>query len=231
MVKNQKKFNRLSGFCLLEGINIDVIELIDKRAMLENCSRRSLLYEQEKPAQYLFLLLEGEVKLSHFLPDGKEIIHRFVQPGESFGESLLKGSKTRKESAMVLTNTASLVKIEKNELLHIVEHEPRWEPNLSRLMFRRLSETREKHEELIQYNAQARIHRFLLGLIDLKGTNIGLEVMVTFPYTHKDVAAYTQSSRQKVTSLLGQFRKEGHIYLNRGKLIVRDLERFKRLRF
>ena len=45
--------------------------------------------------------------------------------------------------------------------------------------------------------------------------------------THQDIANITCTSRQTVTLVLNDLRKENLIYFNRGRILVRDMENLK----
>ena len=231
MITNRDNIESLSSFPLLEGINRDVITEVEKRCDKLRFKRREVIYGQNENEAHFYFLMEGEVKLSRFLEDGKEIAYRFALPGEVFGELVLNEPSDQGDFAQALTSHITVLRIHKNELLHLLSPESKWEKNLNNLFIQRLHASRNRHEELVQYNSKERIHRFLIQLIETKGGKVGVEDLADFPFTHYDVAAFTQTSRQTVTSLLGDFRRENHIHLERGRLLVRDLKSFKSLKF
>lgn len=221
----------LKSFPLMEGINQDVVREVAKKCEQLEFKRRDIIYAQNENEVNFYFLIKGEVKLSWLLNDGKEMAYRFAIPGEVFGEMVLKDQTALSDFAQVISSKVTVLCIHKNELLHLLAQEPKWEKNLSDLCLQRLQSSRKRHEQLVQYNSKERIHLFLIELMDKKGKKVGMEDLTDFPYTHHDVAAYTQTSRQAVTSLLGELRKGEHIHLERGRLLIRDLASFKKLKF
>ncbi|MEM9260866.1 MAG: Crp/Fnr family transcriptional regulator, partial [Bacteroidota bacterium] len=82
----------------------------------------------------------------------------------------------------------------------------------------------DKIENLIFKDARSRIVNFLYEVVAERGRKVGYEMLLKHSLTHQDIASITCTSRQTVTLVLNELRKENLIYFNRGRILVRDME-------
>lgn len=53
------------------------------------------------------------------------------------------------------------------------------------------------------------------------------EWIIKTKLTHRDIAALTATSRQTVSEILNELRREDQIFFERGKILIRDIESLK----
>ncbi len=59
------------------------------------------------------------------------------------------------------------------------------------------------------------------------GTPVGNEILLKHDLTHQDFANLTATSRQTVTVTLNDLRDNNLIYMERKKILIRDLDKLK----
>lgn len=69
-------------FMKLDG---EQIAKLEAHSRVRNVARNSPIYMPNDPADYVFLLASGRVRICHLTPEGKQAILAFVYPGELFG--------------------------------------------------------------------------------------------------------------------------------------------------
>ena len=89
----------------------------------------------------------------------------------------------------------------------------------------RLMKAETRLEALIFKDARARIIDFLKDSVIRRGRKVGYEMLLKHCLTQQDIANITGTSRQTVTSVLNELRKENLIYFNRRTILIRDMER------
>jgi CRP-like cAMP-binding protein len=92
------------------------------------------------------------------------------------------------------------------------------------MISRRLKYTEKRLESLIFKDARQRIVDFLRHHAELHGRQVGFETFFRHNFTQQDIANFTGTSRQTVTSVLNALRKSNKIYFNRRGVLIRDLE-------
>jgi CRP-like cAMP-binding protein len=88
---------------------------------------------------------------------------------------------------------------------------------------KRLTRAESRLESLIFKDARSRIIDFLKDSLEKRGRQVGFEVMFKHSLTQQDIANLTGTSRQTVTSVLNELKKENLIYFTRKSILVRDV--------
>jgi len=78
---------------LFEGLNGDQLELLRSIFVPRDSHTGTRLFEQGEPAEYLYLVVAGEVIIHYKPDDGPEILVARVRPGGVAGWSALLGNR------------------------------------------------------------------------------------------------------------------------------------------
>ena len=76
---------------------------------------------------------------------------------------------------------------------------------------------------MILKDARARIIDFLKDNARNQGKQIGYEMLLKHSLTQQDIANFTGTSRQTVTSVLNDLKKSNLIYFKRKSILIRDM--------
>jgi len=175
---------------------------------MKRIGRKQVIYLAGDPAHTLYRLESGLVRIVELLPDGRTLTLRHVLPGDYFGEEALEGKRAMTEAVVQGFDPKAM----DHQALHQVAR------NLARQMRRVLAyETHLQTGEL-----RARIARYLLFLADTPASfrdEEGLYVTVS----HEEIADATASTRESVSKLLSDMRREGLIATAYRKVYLLDL--------
>lgn len=164
--------------------------------------RREAFYLAEDPADNLFLLEEGLVRIVELLPDGRQLTLRHVLPGDYFGEEALEGGRHRYTAEALTEARAQALDPRKfsHEALLLVAR------NLARQM--RRVQAYEAHLQLGEL--RARVARYLLFLDRTPARGEDLRGMYVLA-SHEEIADATASTRESVSKILSDLRRDGLI--------------------
>jgi CRP-like cAMP-binding protein len=188
-------------------------------------SRYSFIYLPEDNAKTLFFLVKGTVKIGTHGSDGKEVIKRLVSPMSLFGEMGLVGEKKRGDFAQVLKDEVHLYSVPVHDFKRLMQQNFELCAATMAEFGSRVIQAENRLESVIFKDARARIVDFIKESIHENGRRVGYEMLLKHSLTHQDIANITCTSRQTVTLVLNELRKSDLIYFNRGKILVRDMER------
>lgn len=183
-----------------------------------------IIYFQDSEAKYLHVIVQGRVKIGMYLKDGKEVTKAILGEGEVFGEMALAGEDTRKEYAEAMDNNTLICMLSLDEIKGLMMSEKDMSLRIMKWMGLRLRKLERKIELLTFRDARTRIIEFLKDAAAWKGKPIGHEVLIRTKLTHSDIAKLTATSRQTVSEVLNQLKTEDRIYMERGKILIRDIE-------
>ena len=118
---------------LFRGVSKATKEHLRELAEKESHPAGTFLFHGGEPAEHLYLLEEGRVRLR--AGEGGQVAYMLSEPGEVFGWSSMVGQKEYTLSAECVVPVKAL-KFEKKALLHLLEKDP---PS-GFVVFRHLSE-------------------------------------------------------------------------------------------
>jgi CRP-like cAMP-binding protein len=218
------KINLLDQFTLFDALTeaeknrlADVMEFRKK-------PRYSVIYQPGETSEHIYLLSQGAVKISTHSSEGKEVIKQLIHPEAIFGELALVGESKRNETAQSLKEEIHYYTIRIADFQQILAQNATVSQQLLQLFGQRMMAAESKLENLIFKDARSRIVSFLHEVVLKRGRQVGYEMLLKHSLTHQDIANITCTSRQTVTLVLNELRKENLIYFNRGRILVRDME-------
>lgn len=187
--------------------------------------RNSRIYEANTPTDKIYFLVRGIVKIGTKSEDGREVIKAVLHPIAFFGELGLVGATHRKDFAQVMNKDAHFFTISVSEFRRMMFTNHRLCMNVLSMVGERLRKAEQRLEALIFKDARSRIIDFLKDTAAQRGQKVGYELMFKHCLTQQDIANITGTSRQTVTSVLNELRKDNLIYFNRRSILIRDVER------
>jgi CRP-like cAMP-binding protein len=106
---------------LLLGTSMDFVKKIMEISSMISHEKGAVLFRENDPAQFFFILLNGRVKLS--IGKGRRRVYDIGQNGEAFGWSSLIGRDTYSASAECVEETKLLV-TDCKKLAKVLQEDP-----------------------------------------------------------------------------------------------------------
>jgi CRP/FNR family transcriptional regulator, cyclic AMP receptor protein len=183
------------------------------RKPTQEFARGRVIYGPDRPADRLFLLVSGRVKINTTRADGYETIGRLISPEGLFGEAVLIGGRPT-ESAITL-EAATVMSWTRDEIEHLTEREPRLGLALSQYLVRQCISLQERIESMAVHKTPERVMIALIQLADQTGT-VQPDGATRVPsLTHRTIAEYIGTSREIVTYQMNRLRRLGLIRYTR----------------
>ena len=186
----------------------DLLNGIFRGKTVMECGLDRNVFRQGQPADSLFYLRRGKVKLTVISPEGKEAIIAILSAGEFFGEGCLAGQPLRMATAVAMTD-CTLDKIDKplmTRMLH--EHHEIAELFVKHLLTRNIRYEADLVDQLFN-SSEKRLARILL-LLSHFGKESKAEVVI--PKVNQDtLAQMVGTTRSRVSHFMNRFRDHGFI--------------------
>ena len=201
---------------LLNGIHVG-------RAHQEYQAGRTI-FAQGGPADALYVVLRGHVKLTVVSHNGKGAIVATLGPGEFFGEGCMIGRPRRTATATAMS-ACRVTRVEKAAMVRVLHDSPEFaDAFMASLMTRIISYEADLVDHMFNSSAK-RLARVLLRLSRL-GEHCGAEAVVA-GVNQEQLAQMVGSTRPRINQFMTTFRKMGFItYSAQGSLTVhRSLHR------
>ena len=192
----------------------------DARAMLTTLGAgRSLvrhrldgvIFRQGDPADAVFFIEKGRVRLAVVSSQGKEGVIAMLGAGDFFGEGCLAGQPKHMATA-VTTAPSDIVRVEKSAMVSMLQEQPDFSEMFMSFL---LSRNVQFEEELVDHlfnSSEKRLARILLLLAHF-GKDGKMETVI--PKISQEVlAARVGTTRSRINYFMNKFRKLGLIEYN-----------------
>ncbi len=192
---------------------------------LTSTRRFTTVYAQGSPADAVFFLDSGLVKVFKRGEEGKEIILQIVTPGELFGEQALGSDQTRSAGAEVLQD-GTIYAIPRQSFAHACDQNSLIWRHVSGLLLGRKHELEKKIELLCMRDVEHRILYYLAELASaLAGDNNGVEHSI--PISQGELASLIGATRETTSTTLNVLARRGLLRLNRRQLVISSIDNLR----
>jgi CRP/FNR family cyclic AMP-dependent transcriptional regulator len=169
------------------------------------------LFSQGEPADAVFYIQQGEVKLTVLSKHGKEAVVAMLGTGHFCGEGSLAGQPLRMATAAAIEE-CTIMRIEKATMIRLLHDEPEFsERFMSHLLARNLRVEADLVDQLFN-SSEKRLARLLLILA--KFGKDGRPERVVPKISQEMLAEMIGTTRARVNYFMNKFRKMGLIDYN-----------------
>jgi CRP/FNR family transcriptional regulator, cyclic AMP receptor protein len=180
--------------------------------------RNETVFSQGDPAERVFYIQEGCVRLTVLNQGGKEAVVAILGPGDFMGEGCLAGQSNCVATATAIAPTTVLV-IEKREMIRALHEEHDFSDRFVAYMLTRNMRVEADSVDQLFNSSEKRLARTLL-LLARYGTQEKPRKMLA-KISQETLAEMIGTTRGRVNFFMNKFRKLGFIKYN-GGLQVND---------
>jgi CRP/FNR family cyclic AMP-dependent transcriptional regulator len=177
-----------------------------------------LVYDADRPSPRLYLVLEGNVKVSRVGGHTETIMH-LCRADDLFGELAFVQAAGERAAAL---ETTKLMSWSTDAVRDLALRHPELGIALIQLLTRRCLDMAERVGSLAVDPTSRRLAKCLLGLAqrlgEPAGSSPGWQQMGPFP--HKLLAQYIGTTREAVTHGMNRLRRDGVVNYTRRKIII-----------
>jgi CRP-like cAMP-binding protein len=171
------------------------------------------VFRQGDPANAIFYLLKGKVRLAVASEQGMEGVIAILNPGDFIGEGCLAGQPLHMASAIAMVES-SVARIEIDTMIRVLHEEPRFSEMFMEFLVSRNIQFEADLVDRLFNSSERRLARVLLLLAKF-GKGGKLETVI--PTISQEVlAARVGTTRSRLNFFMNKFRKLGFIEYNGG---------------
>jgi len=215
--------DELKGFPLATCLSESEIAQMASTGELRIFKKHDYLFESGQISNEIFFLLNGVVKVTAKATDGREVIKMILHPKAILSEHSLADEKIRTNDATILTTEATVFAINVSIIQDMMLKNPKLAICIINFIGRKLKYAEERLESLALNDARERIVQFLKVNAESFGQSVGYETLLKHDFTQQDIASFTGTSRQTVTTVLNDLKKNNKIFFKRKAILIRDV--------
>jgi CRP/FNR family transcriptional regulator, cyclic AMP receptor protein len=172
-----------------------------------------VVFSQGDPADAVFYIQTGKVKLTVVSTRGKEAIIGVLERGSFFGEGCLAAQPLRMSTASAVQPT-SIVRVSKSAMVRLLHEEPEFAELFIAYLLSRNVRIEEDLVDQLFNSSEKRLARILLLLAHF-GKESKPESVIP-KISQETLAAMVGTTRSRVSYFMNRFRKMGFIHYNGG---------------
>jgi CRP-like cAMP-binding protein len=172
---------------------------------------RQIVYTQGDPAEGLFYIISGGVKLSVVSEQGKEGIIAMLGKGDFFGEGCLDGHLLR-NSTITTTSACEIARFKRSTIDRALMEDVTFSNYFLNFILHRNQKLQADLIDQLFNSSEKRLARILLTLAN---TKLGNAVnVITIPMTQETLASMVGTTRARINQFMNKFKKLGYIEYN-----------------
>jgi CRP/FNR family transcriptional regulator, cyclic AMP receptor protein len=177
---------------------------------------KAVIFHQGDPADAVFHIDEGTVKVSIVSEQGREAVIALLGPGSFLGEGCLAGQPLHMASAIAV-DRAVVTRIDKSTMIRALHTQPAFAEAFTAFLLLRNIQIESDLVDQLFNSSERRLARMLLLLANF-GKDGSMEKVI--PKVSQDaLAARVGTTRSRINFFMNKFRKLGFIEYN-GELKV-----------
>jgi len=181
------------------------------------------IYFEGDPAEKLYLVATGKVKLVRHAPSGREVLLDILRAGEYFGNLTIVSGREYTDTALAQTDCC-ILQISALNFEKILSQHPEVTLRVLKAVGQRLEESQEIIRQLSAFSVEQRIAAALLRLARKLGEQEDSGMLIQIPFSRQDLAAMTGTTVETVSRVMSRFAGEGLIATGRKWVAIRELE-------
>lgn len=203
---------------LFASLTDEELRRISDILVVRRFKKNEIILQEEDTNEYMYVILNGKVKVVQTTEDGKEILLALHQSGDFFGEMSLIDGKTSPANVIATEDSTAAI-ISKKDFNSLIRNQKKVLDNLLLILCSRHRESWDKIQMLNYKNASHRIKLLFFMLSDKYGEKTAEGVTINMKLTHQEIAEMTGMTRETVTRVIDRWQREGEINVLKNKFI------------
>ncbi len=208
---------KAGGLSLLHGLSTSEVRLVLAKALPRRLIKGQVLFLQDQPAEALYSVDEGRLRLSQLAADGAAVTVRLIGPGEVCAAMAVLDGKTYPFTA-VAAAPSRVSRWTRGALAELRRSSPRFDRNLQEIVGAHARELLDKVRELATEPVTQRLARALLRLVRL-GRSVERGVLIE-RLRQQDLAELAAASLYTVNRVLSEWEASGVVERERGRILI-----------
>lgn len=215
---NERIYAILQETEIFRNVPGEQLEQAAEYCRLSRVKRGSSVFRKGEAANHLYILQKGLVMEQVYYRESVDVIVTVKSPGSFLGETALMTDTNYLNTALALEDVV-LVSMPKSVFLDLAWNHPAVCQVVIRELVKRLTNSAENMVHSMYLDAPGRLAFTVLNLTTAANRTMDLRV------TQSALAATAGMARQTAAKILGDWRAEGWISTDRGRVSVLDMDR------
>ncbi len=226
-MKEEIKYWYLKSHKLFDQLSEKDVDALCIMSSFKQGDKNDIIFFSDSDKKRLYTIKHGILKICHQNNEGKEVITEILTENDIFGYISLNSSDNRikEEYAVVLSKKLSICSFAVEDFKSVLRNNQDLSIKYSLLINEKLGSLQQKYSDLVFKDVNTRVVEFFKRYASYHAKVVNGMLEMEMMLTHQEIADYTASSRQSVTSIVNKLVDEGKIiYEGRKKVIIPNID-------
>ncbi|WP_281239288.1 MULTISPECIES: Crp/Fnr family transcriptional regulator [Flavobacterium] len=213
-------------FSSLKALNKDELIKLSDCKVSKLIKKGENIFEEGENVNGIFCVKDGVCKMTKLSPNGKDHIVKLVSKGELLGQRSMISDEPANLSAIALEDM-QVCFIPKNEVMGFFDKNNQFSMNVMKTICGDLKLSDEHMVNMAQKSVKERLAETLIYLHETLGTNADGTLKIQL--SRDELASMIGTATESCIRLLSDFNKLGLIGLIGKKIVLKDINKLKKL--
>ena len=187
--------------------------ILDTQADIKKYSKGCIIANEGSKSLYFYYLIDEELSVYNFTPEGKEFLQHKVKEKNFFGEPAVLLEKPFPGNVEVTSEFAEILKIKRENFLQYLKNNPDWCIEFTKSIAEKSIIKSNSLKNIVFLNPEDRI---IKQFNDYKE---GIEQKMVIDLTRKELSNMTGLRIETIIRTIKKMEKEGKLEIKNGKVV------------
>lgn len=184
-----------------------------------------IIFKSQDPADKMYILIDGFMKVSMYLSDGREQLLYIYKKGDFLGGlNLLSGDKYAYNGSALWDTT--VITVSKSDFYNVLLKNNNFLIKVLEKSYERIRRAESLIDRLSVINTDVKVAKLLINLIKIYGSQEEGGILLDLNITQEELGSFTGLTRETMSRKLKQFEDMGLLkIISRGKILIKDIKK------
>jgi CRP/FNR family transcriptional regulator len=224
--ENMNNIDYVRKLSFFSGLGDDDIIKISELLTERKYRKNMIIFVGGEPAEAVYFVKKGKVKISKNTADGKEHIIHIMTDGEVFAEACLFGISPYPANAEAIEDS-EIYMIKNEDLEKLLESSPRTAIEIVKVMARRLNLVSSQVENLALRDAFGKTASIIIRLLKEDGKPLKDGAVLKTDLSRQDMGNMVGLTRETFTRALTRLKNDKAIDIDKDEIKVISFDRLR----
>lgn len=214
---------------LLCNLSDEEFKLMESRFEVLHFSKGDYVFRSGRPADKMFIIYSGFMKIILNLSDGREQMMYLYQSGDFIGGLNLLSGDTYVYDGIALRDT-TVITISNRDFKNVLMNNKDFLISMIQKSYERIRRAEALVDRLSVINADMKVAKTLINLIRFYGEETENGILLNLKLNQEELGSYSGIARETMSRKLRQFEEVGYIeIMGRNKILLKDIKGMSKL--
>jgi len=205
---------------LFRNVPEEVLGRLAAKAQRRHFQAGQRVFIEGAPGNALFIVIEGEVRITIVSPTRKDLTLALVYPGEAFGELSLFDDEDKRSATATATMDTQLLVIFNDDFQQAIENDPAAFRSFLKVMADTIRRMNERLKTVAMLGTPGRVAQVLLEMATRHGKPHPAGTMIDHELSYDDLEGLCLLYRSEVLHAMERWELDKLVYLEDGRWII-----------